>query len=818
MRGPDLFRRSDLDFIPNEGQFAQVARYVTSGSGVRSFFSSNGLALEFGSGARERTSVILTFEGSSENVKIEGDLQSEGLYHYFKGSSAAGWHTEVQASRSILYRGIYKDIDVRAYSQNGALEYDILAAPGADISEVSIRCDGADSLQLDGFGGLLIHTSRGDLGQIPPMTTARGADGSIRRAACRFRIIGSTRFGFEVDKTREESIQIDPVFTYATYLGGDNNDGCLGCAVDGAGNLLVASSAGSSDFPTVPGSYDTTFTPPGSTAVTKINTTGSKLLYSTFLDDSAVQGIDVDAGGNAYVVGRAWLGFPTTQGAYYTGPFPFPNGYTVPYVTKLNATGSALIYSSGTGGLGGAVGVRVDSQGDAFVCGGANNNFPQTPGSYQIPGETSGMFITKFNSSGTGLVFSSLFGTSAGANSISIDTQGAPCVAGETVSTVLPVTPGAVQSNYQGGISDAYMAKLSADGSTLLYLTYLGSPGQLSLGDEAALGIAVDGGGDCYVVGRAVSPGYPVTPGALDTTFTNGSANGFLSKIRPTPTGGLVYSTYLGGSALNSGVAAVLVDSSGNAFVSGGTSSFDCPTTPGAALPSYKGGATDGFVTIVNSFGNGLIYSTFVGSSGDTIDEECFGLARDAVGAIYVVGMTNSSNFPVSPHAFDKIVNNNGSNLYIDGFAAKLTPTPVGAGLSKYGSGTPGCAGPHSLNANSTPKIGNALFNFYCDHAPPDALGVLIVGNAQDLSGSDSLGLGTLFLIDFINSTELLAFDLPANELGGACALTPIPNNAALVGNSYYAQGAFLWPVGSSCSPSPYMLSTTDGVALTIQP
>ena len=403
---------------------------------------------------------------------------------------------------------------------------------------------------------------------------------------------------------------------YSTYLGGGGRDDADSLAVDDAGAVYVRGITTSPNFPTTAGAFDTTFNGPlmfGFDAwVAKLSPEGSSLDYSSFLGGGGFDsgsGIAVDAQGSAYVPGLTGSpDFPITPGAYgktfhgVGGPFPPivpPPGDYDAYVTKFTPDGSALAYSTFLGGarLDAAFEVAVDPTGRAAVSGVTlSPDFPTTPGAYDrsLGGSPDGFrqdaFVARFAPDGSALVYSTYLGGSAPDGSLALDVEpnGAVHVGGSTRSPDFPTTPGAYDTTYNGGL-DVYVAKLSPNGSTLRFSTFLGGTG-----DEGSTGLVVDGAGASYLTGDTFSGDFPTTPGAYDTTFNGGGTDVFVSKLSPTGTA-LAYSSFLGGDRPDFG-ADIDVGPDSAAFVTGGTRSPDFPTTPGAFDPTINFGY-DSFVT-----------------------------------------------------------------------------------------------------------------------------------------------------------------------------------------------------------------------------
>jgi hypothetical protein len=351
--------------------------------------------------------------------------------------------------------------------------------------------------------------------------------------------------------------------------------------------------------------------------------------------------------------------------------------------------------------------IAVDSSGDAYVTGVVSADtvpFPTTPGSYN-PGPVSGnsSFITKLKTDGSGLVYSTYFGgvtndytptPTAGdqINSIAIDSSGAAYFGGLSQSSDTPTTPGSFMPIRPSNRTVPFVAKLSLDGSTLVYSTYLdGSPN--SSPDEVT-GIAVDSSFNAYVVGFTTATNFPTTTGAFQTVSKATLGTGFVTKFSVDGSS-LVYSTYLGGSRYENVTAAgpdgsIAVDASKSAYVTGITASTDFPTTAGAYSTTCGSTCQDVYVTKLNVSGNGLVYSTFLGGGGPNSNEYSYGqgIAVDSAGAAFVGGWTNSTIFPVTTGAVQtspgvgfitKLTKDGTSLVYSSYFGGFVQSVAVGA-------------------------------------------------------------------------------------------------------------------------------------------
>jgi hypothetical protein len=412
------------------------------------------------------------------------------------------------------------------------------------------------------------------------------------------------------------------------------------------------------------------------------------LAYSTFLGPARGLDIAVDAAGAAYVTGDTIsTDFPTTAGA-------FDNSLSGEdaFVSKLSPAGSRLDYSTYLGGSNSddGSGIAVDSAGAAYVTGiTSSSNFPTTTGAFDTSYNGGGdAFVAKLDPAGNGLAYSTYLGGSSFdglLGDITVDAAGAAYVTGSTLSANFPTTAGAFDTSFNGGAGDAFVTKLNPAGSSLNYSTYLGG----SSGVEPGRGIAVDSVGAAYVTGFTASSNFPTTTGAFDTSY-NGGGDAFVAKLDPAGNG-LAYSTYLGGSDSDDGLD-IAVDSAGAAYVTGDAGSTNFPTTAGAFDTSLN--RADGFVTKLNPSGSGLDYSTYLGGSAE---EEGFGIAVDLAGAAYVTGVTNSTDFPTTPGAFDTSFN---GSFFGDAFVTKLNPAGSELAYSTFLGGSEGDSG-HGIAVDS---------------------------------------------------------------------------------------------------------------------
>jgi hypothetical protein len=617
--------------------------------------------------------------GSRPGIQVVGENELPGTANYFFGQDPARWFTGIPTYSRVRYSNAYPGVDLVYYGNRQQLEYDFVVAPHASPDQIRLRFYGATRLTLDANGNLAIHTREGKIGFRKPLLYQLAEGRRVTRSGT-FQLAGSDSVRFQVGTyDHSKPLVIDPILSYSTFIEGPTTEsGATGIAVDAAGEAFVTGWA-FPPFPTTPGAFQTTSdVPQGSTVfVSKLSADGSSLLYSTYLEASGFSwsnAIAIDEQGNAYVAGDAAAGFPTTPDAFQTTD---PTGVNLAFITKLNSTGTALLYSTYIGGgvstnpsnpglpQNTVYAMAVDSAGEAFLTGYTYaSDFPTTSGAFQpklAAGNVNGTgWVAKMNSAGSALVYSTFLGGSASdaGRGIAIDSAGNAVVAGYTESTNFPVTPNALQSTDHAtpigtGTTDdtGFVAKLNSSGSGLIFSTFLGG----SYTDQM-LAAATDTAGNAYVVGTCLSKDFPATKGAFQTTMQE-SWNPCMAKIT-SDGNSFDYATYVGGYGEDTGLA-IAVDPSGDAYITGDASALDFPVTPGAFQTENY--ATEyssdlgSFLTEMNPSGSALVYSTFVGGSGSLAGENCgcsTALALDSSANVFVVGRTFSEDFRTTPGAY----------------------------------------------------------------------------------------------------------------------------------------------------------------------
>ena len=697
------FGNQPVMFEANEGQMDPQVKFVSRGGGYSAFLTAGGMVFTLrpsetispvdaslvqarGAKPSTRTSQVRQMEralhqgkmtifsidlmGAAPHPAIVGEEALRTKVNYFIGRDPAKWRRNVPTYGRIRYRNVYPGIDLVYYSVNRSMEYDFDLAPGADATQIQFDVKGADALTLDAAGNLVLTEGASELRFQTPVIYQQ-INGMRVRVPGTYALHGATQVGFEVgnyDATKP--LVIDPVLVYSTYVGGTGNDFSNGVATDASGEAYVVGITDSTDFPLASlGSYNAlTFR----MFLTKFDPTGSTLLFADYFGgtsgDDEAYGIALDSAGNAYVTGST-----------SSSDFPVLNAYQSTlagsqdaFLVKFPADGSSIVYSTYLGGsnltdLGGTTtqignSVSVDSAGEAVIAGvTAARNFP-IANAYQSSVSTDQFgdwglygFLTKFAADGGSLVYStyvsgSILNTSSCTGcfpdseplSVATDALGNAYITGLTTTTDFPVTSGAFAPTFPGsGLSDVgFVSKVTSSGG-LGYSTYLGG-----LYASFLNAIAVDSSGAAYVTGYDIAgDNFPiVTTSICDPSLAN--CNGtVIAKLDPTGTS-LIYSTFLGTNNNMAGQA-IQVDASGDAYIVGSDLQFDLANP----IQGYAGNG-DVVVAEIDPSASTLLMATFLGGQQW---EAVSGLSLDANGAVYVTGVTQSVDFPVTQSAFQRV-------------------------------------------------------------------------------------------------------------------------------------------------------------------
>ena len=765
-----------LAFEQNKGQTDAQVKYMARGNGYILFLTATDAVFSLRSPSAESTAsdvrrakqlrakglpaqrsaqkdstaaVRMQLVGANSLAKISASGQLPGKSNYFIGNDPSNWQTDVAHYARVSYQDVYPGVNLAFHGAQRQTEFDFVVAPGANPAPIAFHFTGAQGMKTDDSGNLVISSAAGDVLLHKPFAYQK-QNGERQPVDARFVLKANNQVSFELgnyDRSRELIIDPSVSIEYSTYLGGSGND--LGNAItfDSSG-VYVTGETASQNFPGTSGG----FTGTAQAFVTKIAANGSSLIYSTYIGGNGNPGdsgnaIAVDASGDAFVAGGTTsTNFPHTTGVFQTTL----NGAGNAFVLELGPSGT-LTYSTYLGGstnTGGhpgrdaALGIALasDSSGDVYVGGSTTStDFPTSPSPLQayIIGSTGSGFLTKLNSSGTALVFSTYIGGSSlgfgdlvGAVAVNSSNNNA-YVTGQTYSASFHTTPGVVQPTCggctSGNTTNAFVTVINPSGSAYVYSTFNGGNGI-----DAGTGIAVDSTGDAYVTGSTTSTNFPTTNTALQTTYGGGGSDAFVTKLNPTGSA-RAYSTYLGKSGSNQGVG-IALDGSNNAYVTGSTNnSTDFPLV-NPAQAAYGGGNTDVFVSELNSTGSALIFSTYLGGTGDDDSTPAGGIAVDGPGAnIYVTGNTaphtpgTLNTFPVE----SALQFSPGGGT--DGFVVKYTTGPD----FSISATTPTAVSP---GASGTSTVTLTSFNSY---ASPVNLSCSVTGSGSPLPACSASSFST---------------------------------------------------------------------------
>jgi beta-propeller repeat-containing protein/centrosomal CEP192-like protein len=586
-----------LRFDANQGQTDPQVKFLSRGSGYTLFLTSTEAVLalrepprtppfvqkhvENVAGNRVTSAAVLRMkiDGASPAARAQGLELLPGRNNYFIGNDPAKWRTNVPTYAKVRYEAIYPGVDLVYYGNQGQLEYDFVVAPGTNPRSIRLVIVGTERLETNARGDLVMDTGGGEVRLQKPLVYQES--GNVRKEIVgRYVLRGKHQISFDVATfDASKPLIIDPVLSYSTYLGGRAGDAGNAIALDFSGNAYVTGFTNSADFPSK-SPLQATLGGSSDVFVTKLDASGSTLIYSTFL------------GGNTDDAGNA---------------------------------------------------IAVDSSGNAYVTGSTSSaNFPAKNPVQVTLGGSSDAFVAKLDSTGSTLMYSTFLGGggSDSGNAIAVDSSDNAYVTGLTNSVTFP-TKNPLQATL-GGSSDAFVTKLDASGSTLIYSTFLGGNT-----DDAGNAIAVDSSNNAYVTGATSSANFP-TKSPLQAA-SGGGVDVFVTKLDATGST-LIYSTFLGGSADDAGDA-IAVDSSGNTYLSGLTRSTNFPTASPfqASCKSCGSNQSNAFVAEVNAAGSALMYSTYLGGSGNGTDGDFGnGITVDASGNAYVTGFTSSPDFPLA--------------------------------------------------------------------------------------------------------------------------------------------------------------------------
>jgi hypothetical protein len=772
------------------------------------------------------------FSGGNPAPRAEGEWPLPGRSNYLIGNDPQKWLTGVPHYARVRYQEVFPGVDLLYYAKDQQLEYDFIIRPGTDPGSIRMAVKGAQEIQPSDSGGLALRTTAGKVWLHKPLAYQQGPDGE-REVACNY-FIDQDEIRFALgDYDPSQVLRIDPLLSYSARLDATLSD----ITVDASGNAYLAGVTQSANFPTTPGAMQSTFAGVDDVLIAKLDPTGSALLFATYIggkDYDSAASIALDSSGNVIVVGSTSSSdFPVNRALQ-----PSLLGERDAFLIKLDPAGTQLLYSTYLGGTGSdaAAAVALDANGRAVVAGYTNfSNFPTSTGALQVVyGGNRDAFVAKLDTTQSGsasLVFSTYLGGSGAdeASAIAVDAAGFAFVTGTTASTNFPTA-----SPFQAACascakdSDAFVSKLSPDGSSLVYSTFLGGSSP-----DIGKAVAVDSTANAYIAGETQSSNFPISTGAFHAT-RQGLVDGFVTKLNAAGSA-LAYSTFIGGSEYDT-VAGIALDASGNAVVSGYSYSADFPTVKpvqgfvGALCTDGWGGTypcSDAFVSKIDASGSSLIFSTLLAGASD---DSAAGVSIDAADSIYIVG-TAGDAFPFTPGAL---------HMSGTGFAAKITPVKGTQPTATLLSSSPNPSNPGqavTFTATVTPasatglvsvRDGNAIVGF----APLSASGVASFSFGSFSGGSHSLsaeypgdskfaGSSSAAFIHVVNSISLTATQTSATVGKGARAAFPLSVTQTGALSSAIALSCSGLPTGWSCAFNPATVPAGSGptkVTLTVEP
>jgi hypothetical protein len=779
---PHGYGKLPLAFEVNQGQTAPDVRFLAHGEGYQLFLTSQEAVLTLrhpltGSakaakgaplfaarrkptGAQSTSVLRMHFDGANPEPAIAGTKLLPGKVNYFIGNDPQKWHTDIASYEAVRYQSIYPGVDALFYGRDQRLEYDFIIAPGADPKAIALSIAGARNLGVNSRGDVVLSVGGGKVALRKPYMYQE-VRGERRQIAGNYVVANDRQIRFSVGEyDHAQPLTIDPVLNYSTYIGGEVFDQSLGIALDTAGDAYIAGFTTSTHFPTM---NPISATAPadvslGTAFVSELNPTGTALIYSTYLggsgntffgDGANAIAVDTASPPNIYVTG--FTGSPDFPVSTVLLPFqgqPGPASTAMQFggsafITKLapSASGSAqLAYSSYLGGntFDEGFGIAVDRSGNAYIAGAtASSNFPQQ-GTQITPGLTSintNAFLTKINTTASGtasLVYSTyLGGSGAGgfinfgdvAFAVTVDSSSNAYLVGGTTSTDFPkagtAIAGSLACGANNGASTGFSAFISVINTTAQTLTYshclTGSNYDLALGVNLGTGVPAVATGIVYISGTTGSSNFPVTANSIPAPSTVANGVAFVSLLN-TATGTLQYSTFLGGTNSDTGYS-ISSDSSGNAYVTGQTSSNDFPITQGALIETRANPMGAGFVSKISPNGNGLadlVYSSYFGgqtANSAAQQDSGRGIAVSGTNA-YITGQMTSPDMPVSSGAFQTSLGATGvTNAYVADLplipAISVSPTSFNFGTQLVGA--PTAAQDFTLTNNTSSSISLTL-------------------------------------------------------------------------------------------------------------
>jgi gliding motility-associated-like protein len=767
---------NSIEFIENKGQWKEDFRYRTLTDKGDVYFTPNSFIYVVGDyanldkieayhhGMVREAQVLkyheyrMTFEGAA-TTDILGGKQQKAYYNYFLGNDQSKWKSGIHPYLTLDYKHLYNGVDMHISSDEGALKYEFIIAPGADASLIQMRCDGADGLSVNKQGNLVIRTSVGDVQEMKPF--AYQYINNVRtEVPCVYKVNGNhVTYKFPRGYAEGAQLVIDPTVVFATFTGSTADNFGYTATYDLAGNFYAGGLVHSAGYPVTPGAFQMTFG--GGTTTTgiqyesdmgiiKFSPDGVNRIWATYLggsDNDQPHSMVTDLSQNLVIAGRSYSNnFPVTTGCYDNTA----NGGGDLVVVKLNSTGTALI---GSTYIGGSADDAVNFSGQEFVTGNLkynygddarsevildsqqnvyvttctqSANFPVTANATQsvLKGTQDGV-VMKLNPTLTSLTWSTYLGGStddAGYVLALNKPQTLLYVAGGTNSSDFPATAGSYHSSYQGGLADGFVARFQNSGTYQLQkCTYMGTANY-----DQCYGVQIDNQDSVYIMGQSLGGQFPVTPGV----YSNPNSSQFVIKMDANLTIDRFSTVYGSGNpaVTNISPVAFLIDTCENIYISGWGgvlgpgmpastgNTVGMPITPDAAQSTTDG--NDFYFIVLSKNAGALMYGTFMGSNGGVGEHVDGGTSRfDRNGIVYqaICGACGHGTFPTQPANVWSLVD---SSFNCNEVALKIAFHfgPVEA-IAHINGDTSGCA-PFTVTFDNTSTNGASYVWDFGDNSP----------------------------------------------------------------------------------------------------
>ncbi|HET8573000.1 MAG TPA: PKD domain-containing protein [Edaphocola sp.] len=752
-------------FIPNKGQWQEPFLYKGQSSFADFYLEKSGITYVVGDSAnpakqeayKERSTapeqpVVLKYYAykmswlnANPNPEMRPAKKQNYYLNYFLGNNPGHWQSQVGVYGNVDYLNLYPGIDLHISSDEGLAKYDFIVRPGGDPEKIQLAFSGLQEIRVR-KGMLMLKTSIGEITELAPYAY-QYENGVLKEIPCRYRLDGNViTYDFPRGYDQTQNLTIDPTIVFATLTGSTSDNWGFSATYDNQGNLYAAGIVNGTGYPTTLGAFQTTFgggtassEMPCDISISKFNSTGTSLLYSTYLggsEDEMPHSLVVDANGDLVVAGKTLSNnFPVTTNAYDTS---YNGGYDI-FITKFNSTGTALLASTYLGGTsddgvnispsfygnqstlkynygdGSRSEVIVDHSGNIYLAASSqSSNFPVTSTAFSnsLDGTQDGVFL-KMDSGLTALTYSTYIGGSGtdAAYVLSLDTAETHVyVGGGTNSSSLggSTTTGAWQNSFQGGTADGFICRFQNGGNySLLKTTYIGTSDY-----DQIYGLKTDLENSVYALGQTLGS-FPVSP----NVYNNAGSRQFIIKMDSLLTTREVSTVFGSGIATKPNISPVafMVDTCGNIYVSGwaspgitpGSSTTGMPITANAFQSTTDG--SDFYFAVFSKNLGSLLFGSFFGSSGKPEHVDGGTSRFDPDGVVYqaiCASCGSGSAFPATPGAYATQKGSNNCNLG----AVKIEFNLSSVEASAAASPDSGCA---PLTVNFTNNSTNAISYFW---------------------------------------------------------------------------------------------------------